>query len=582
VAFVAAILLALATPPASAGEGPSPIVLDNGISPAAVGHYKLTILQGGSIGDSDVTVRRHSDESITTDEPVYSYNLIFDLDGEVFFVDYGSIQHGADDSEAVNEFNLDTKNERRVHVRIVSSLDPGSLIFNQRIELSGDEGGHIGPVRVYQYLDADVLGSEDDLVQRRGSSAAGDLQVLLLDATDLVGLAMCGGYSPSQGLVNSTFVGFLADYYSDVEEAINDGNAQPSLQGTYDENDIPAYEHPDLGPVHGDADVGAALAWDVDPNATSAVVTACVRLIPQYPGRFGECTPGDIWPPDHGDGRVNIFDAFLAFQWALQRRVPSESGLECGDVYPGLAPCHFRWPHGLRWCPTGDDRFTLNDVLVILRVALHRWEFGCEPCGHDESSVALGAARIPGDVAPAGGDDTVDIGDVVRLLRMSVGLETPTADDLIRGDVAPSRVEGGLRTCDGDDVISVADVVMALRAAVALDQLQWPQRELIVRVATLGDPHSAGVTLTEIPAWVHAVAGGVPGCLPDDAQVVDMDDGGFSAACLAEHSVGADGIVASFTYRAAEAIDPATLTLSGEVAGADLSGIQATFEIQAR
>jgi len=49
-----------------------------------------------------------------------------------------------------------------------------------------------------------------------------------------------------------------------------------------------------------------------------------------------------------------------------------------------------------------------------------------------------------GDVAPAGEPDgEVDVGDLVRLLRMAVGAEVPTLEERQRGDVAPALNYGG-------------------------------------------------------------------------------------------------------------------------------------------
>ena len=90
------------------------------------------------------------------------------------------------------------------------------------------------------------------------------------------------------------------------------------------------------------------------------------------------------------------------------------------------------------------------------------------------------------------------------------------------------------------------------------------------------------MTLSGVPTWAQGVTGAVPGCLTDDMQLVDMTDGAFSAACITEHPVGADGIVATFTYRAAEAIDPTTVTLTAQVSGPSMTTLPATFTVESR
>lgn len=78
-------------------------------------------------------------------------------------------------------------------------------------------------------------------------------------------------------------------------------------------------------------------------------------------------------------------------------------------------------------------------------------------------------------------DGTLDMADVVRLLRFALGSYAPTADELIRGDLAPAEtVETGppetLRpTLAQPMTIDVGDVVVALRAAVGQIRLAHPR-----------------------------------------------------------------------------------------------------------
>ena len=97
--------------------------------------------------------------------------------------------------------------------------------------------------------------------------------------------------------------------------------------------------------------------------------------------------------------------------------------------------------------------------------------------------------RPLGDVAPAGGDGLVQINDIVKMLRLSVGLDVPTPAQMVLGDIAPSDVADpsvtpahhvrhgnpdGLgaypfgRFEHGDGRIDIADVVLDLRQVVGL------------------------------------------------------------------------------------------------------------------
>jgi hypothetical protein len=86
-----------------------------------------------------------------------------------------------------------------------------------------------------------------------------------------------------------------------------------------------------------------------------------------------------------------------------------------------------------------------------------------------------------GDVAPAAGPNgSVDVGDAVRVLRFSVGLDNPTAEDLKRGNVAPltTIVSGppdlAEPTLADPRRIDVGDAVVILRASVGLVSFTQP------------------------------------------------------------------------------------------------------------
>src|SRR6185295_8101015 len=72
-------------------------------------------------------------------------------------------------------------------------------------------------------------------------------------------------------------------------------------------------------------------------------------------------------------------------------------------------------------------------------------------------------------VAPAGAPDgVVTVGDVVRLLRASVGLEDFSPDELGRGDLAPGTATGITWHATPDCAITIGDVIVALRVNVGL------------------------------------------------------------------------------------------------------------------
>jgi PKD repeat protein len=81
--------------------------------------------------------------------------------------------------------------------------------------------------------------------------------------------------------------------------------------------------------------------------------------------------------------------------------------------------------------------------------------------------------RPDADVAPAGAaDGSTSIGDVVRMLRASVGLDVFEPLESARADVAPGTTIAGTWQATPDCVVNIADVVIALRASVSLITLE--------------------------------------------------------------------------------------------------------------
>jgi hypothetical protein len=76
------------------------------------------------------------------------------------------------------------------------------------------------------------------------------------------------------------------------------------------------------------------------------------------------------------------------------------------------------------------------------------------------------SVKPDGDVAPLGDrDGTINVGDALVALRFALGLEMPTQEDIIHGDVAPLNAEN---KPNPDGVINVGDALVILRKALGI------------------------------------------------------------------------------------------------------------------
>jgi uncharacterized protein YdeI (BOF family) len=92
-------------------------------------------------------------------------------------------------------------------------------------------------------------------------------------------------------LVNATYQGFAADQYNDLQTAIQGAGTTYSVNGNINLTNLPQTSDPNLGTIYGLADVTTAMAWAVNPTATSATITTFLELVASDPASAGK--PGD-------------------------------------------------------------------------------------------------------------------------------------------------------------------------------------------------------------------------------------------------------------------------------------------------
>lgn len=298
----------------------------------------------------------------------------------------------------------------------------------------------------------------------------------------------------------------------------------------------------------------------------------------------GACVKGDIFPSGVGDLAVTLGDFVTGRGKILNPGTQNARDTTCGDVAPGTITCS---PAGLaqNWCVGGDAAFGLGDLVIVRRLAAHVLSVSCASCAAPETggSATGEQLRRPGDIAPRGDSDgTVDIADVVLALRMAVLVETPSAEELVRADIAPFTQAGGLTIVTGNDAIDVSDVVVLLRASVGLETLAWPERRIAVRLADSVDYVAFTATTANWPAWADVIGFQAPDC--SSASALDGGSGLWAITCDVNAQRRGPEDLASYVYRAPEAVLPGSLDFAwSEVAAPDYSPIAGvTLTLEAR
>jgi hypothetical protein len=272
------------------GAQVSEVKINNGISRETVGHYEVTVTTGGETREAVVTAARlASNDIIVGTDVVFDYFSYVDpgIDGGGFRL-FGSAPvvdplnpNIVTSNGSFTGFNQPGANQPNTILwTAVSSIAPSGQVMNTRFTFTTANGGPLGPLRFLQYLDEDVNSSPgDDVFLPVGSAATGDLELFTFDSPEVYGLSHSGALLPGTDLQNASFAGWAADRFDNMRPLIA-GDVGQLVSPTGIITRLDPFQHPQLGPVRGPADIVSVLAWDVDPNMASAVITASLGGIP--------------------------------------------------------------------------------------------------------------------------------------------------------------------------------------------------------------------------------------------------------------------------------------------------------------
>jgi hypothetical protein len=271
-------------------KAPGPLVdsirIDNDIPLGTLGHWDVDVNTGGESNSAQLTASRLASGDIVTEDVLFDYYSYVDTgnNGGGFQLSSGAdpTQVGSDPDKVQSTGSFTGANGNTINYTVTSSIANGDSVMYSTFTFTA-QSGTLGVFRFMQYLDEDIEGVSDDVLYVTGSAANNDLQLFTFDNDEVYGVSHSGSLSTAQGLVNAAFAGWAADEYNDMKPQITGSGQSVSLGGVIDLTDLPAFTHPTLGAVNGPADIVSVLAWDVDPNATTATIITTLGGVPTPP-----------------------------------------------------------------------------------------------------------------------------------------------------------------------------------------------------------------------------------------------------------------------------------------------------------
>lgn len=255
--------------------------IDNTIASGTLGHWSVDVLNGGESRTANLTAFRADLSSLVTTDVMYDYFTYIDIGKSSFRLSDSTITSAATitgTNEVSSSGYFSGANGNKINWTAKSSIGALGSRMNSNFSFSSANSNKaIGKLRLFQYMDEDVLGSDNDVLLTRGSASNSNLELFTLDDRSLVGVSHSGALNKSQGLSNASFAGWAADSFDNMKNRLTAGTQSVSRKGAIRSRLGAPYTHtaPGIGKVYGPTDIVSALAWDVDASkSTSTIVTS--------------------------------------------------------------------------------------------------------------------------------------------------------------------------------------------------------------------------------------------------------------------------------------------------------------------
>jgi len=266
------------------------VIIDNDLSPGTPGFWEVDVLSGGQSRTGVLTATPQGGGTLTS-EVIFDYFTYINTGNRSFQLPLNGVVTQVGNDTVSSSGTFTGSNGNLISWTVESSIADGSSVLTNRFNFSAEEG-ELGTIRLFQYLDEDVVGPGDDVFFTRGSLATLDLELFTVDVNGLFGVSHGGAYSNSGGLVNANFAGWAACVYNSQKPDLANGTQVVSLGGDLCDG-LGTTTVPGIGTVFGPTDIVSVLAWDASSSASTATIITTIGGLPD----ISQLPPGQVSEP---------------------------------------------------------------------------------------------------------------------------------------------------------------------------------------------------------------------------------------------------------------------------------------------
>ena len=256
-------------------------LIDNDVDPATPGFFSYQPLAGGALQQARTTTQGLT-QIFPNQSPLFDYGFFVDVDADGTGIGLETTtitqQPTLISDDRVQSAGTFTGANGVISWVIEQFYLDGRPDLISEITFTSDQA--LGDLRFINYYDPIIGTDSGDNLFTEGTPGANDFRLTILDAPEEIGFRQYGTFEPGPDLVNATYEGWIADLFPNLAPNFNLAFNPAGTIANIPVQNLPQFPQPNYGP----GIITSALAWVVDPTATTASFRTNLEVIAEIFG----------------------------------------------------------------------------------------------------------------------------------------------------------------------------------------------------------------------------------------------------------------------------------------------------------